>query len=443
MVQSIKTFNPKLPRLKKSEKATLDLLIQAAKLIAPIFDEQKNYKQPGANFYPHNISKREIEKAAKSNSDILSPYTVVEKVKGKLVAVPYHVKYAKQLSAVVEKILGAADITENKEFAKRLTIQARALQDGSYLDADVAWMTMKPYVIDFLIGPAERYEDKLFHVKTAFQAWVGVMDIEATKQLTKYKQMILSSRRKAMMPSERVDFYGKVQVRVDDIVVFGGRIAITCPVGVSLPNDTSLIERYGSEITIFNQTNDLRHERNWAVFNKLFSPEFRKEFSSEDLREGSVSSTALHELAHTYLTYRGAEARLQDLFPIIDELAATVMGIKVCGSLLLKDIVTQKQLTSMMLAYMCRSLNSIIYEKTNVSRYHYLMGGVIFINYLLESGAVREIEGISFPNFMKMFVSLDQLASMLERLLSSGTRKDAESFIKRYSNLKPLERFNK
>src|SRR5690348_1601556 len=108
MTDSIKTFSPKLPKMKKSEKATLDLLVEAAKALSPIFDAQKNFKQPGANFYPSGVSKKEIEKAAKSNPEILSPYSVVEKVKGKLIAVPYHEKYAKELTPVIKYILQAS-----------------------------------------------------------------------------------------------------------------------------------------------------------------------------------------------------------------------------------------------------------------------------------------------------------------------------------------------
>lgn len=439
--EAIVYFNPQIPKLTKNQLQVLDLLIDAAELIAPIYLQQENHKYPGANFYPHNVTHQEIEKASLKNPQLLSPYTVVEKVDGKFLAVPYHKKYSDLLVPVVEKLLEAAQITDDKEFAKCLKKQAKALQDGSYDAAMVSWMKMKPYILDINIGPVERYDDKLFFVKTAYQAWVGVMDEAETRRFNSYKDIILSARRKVLMPSEKVDYYDKVLGRVDDLVILSGLISRTMFVGVNLPNDPSLMEKYGSEVTLFRQTNQARHKTNLALFNKIFSPSFIALFTEAELEAGSLYSTALHELAHTYLRYRGSETRLKDLFPVIDELGATVMGIKVCGALLLKDIATTKQLESIMLAYMCRSFHNVLNEKDNRSKLHYTLGGAIFINYLLESGALVKSGGVSWPNFTKMFFAVGELAAVLERLLSMGNREDAQRFIKKYGNIEKIQKF--
>ncbi len=437
-------FKPKLPALTPKEKKVLNLLVQAAKLIVPIYLQQENRKFPGSNFYPHDITKEEIERAATNNPEILSPYTVVERKSGKLVAIPYHIKYAKLLKPVAQKILEAAKITQNKEFAKRLDFQARALLQGNYDEAAIYWMSMKPYLFNFLIGPVERYEDRLFFIKTSYQSWVGVMDRKDTARFNKYKPVILGSRRKVMMPSEKVDYYDKVQGRIDNAVIYTGRLARTLPIGINLPNDPNLMEKYGSEISVFNQMNQIRvRDEILPIFNKIFSPEFKKTFSNTDLEKGNLYVVILHELAHTYLRYRNSERNLKDLFPIIDELSASVMGIKVCGSLLLKDIMTTKQLESLMLAFMSRCFYLVLEDSKNLSRIHYIIGGSIFLNFLLESGALKESGGLSWPNFTKMFMSLDELASILERMLYQGTREDAEAFINKYGNIEELQRFSR
>lgn len=436
-------FDTKLPDLTDNEKKVLDILVEAAKLIVPVYEEQENRKYPGANFYPHNVTKPEIEKAAKKNPAVFSPYTVIERTDERLIAVPYHEKYAKLLKPVADKLLQAADVTNNKGFAKRLKVQAKALLDGSYKEAAISWMTMKPYVLDINIGPVERYDDKLFFVKTAYQAWVGVMDRKNTHRLSKYKEVILSARRKVAMASEKFDYYDKVQARIDNVLLFAGLIARTKFVGVNLPNDPVLMEKYGSEISLFKEMHKLRFEAAlWPVFNKMFSPEFKRQFKSEDIERGSLYLTALHELAHTYLRYRDSEKRLQDLFPVIDELAASAMGIKVCGALLLKDIVSTKQLESIMIAFITRAYNFVLNEKDKPERGQYVTGGAILLNYLLESGAVKRGDGVSWPNFMKMFVSLDELVSILARILARGKRSDAEALIKKYGDFENLQSFN-
>ena len=434
-------FNPKINGLTVNQSKVLKLLVDAAKLIVPIYEQQENQRFPGANFYPHGVTKKEIEEAALDNPEILSPYTIVEKKKGKLETIPYHEKYAKLLKGVAEKLLQAANITDNKEFSKRLELQANALVDGNYDEASLYWMSMKPYILDINIGPIERYDDRLFFIKTSYQAWVGVMDKKETERVFKYKDVILSARRKLTMPSEKIDYYEKVQVRVDDTLIFSGLMARTKFVGVNLPNDPNLMEKYGSEITISKQANEARFKDEvLPAFDKLFSPEFRRQFSEEDLKSGSLYLVVLHELAHTYLRYRNSERNLQDLFPIIDELAAYVMGIKVCGSLLLKDIMNQKQLESIIIAYLGRSYSLI--RKGNdkdKSRMHYAIGGAIFVNYLLESGALKEAGGIHWPNFAKIYYSLDELATILERMLYQGTREDAEVLINRFGDTKKLK----
>lgn len=444
MDRAVITFNTNAAKINKNQREVLNLLVEAGKLIADIYNLQENINQPGANFYPRGVSKSEIREAANVDPEILSPYTVVEKKSGKLVAIPYHIKYAQLLKPIADKLLKAATITENKDFARNLKIQAKALLDGSYDESTISWMAAKPYILDLVIGPIERYDDRLFFTKTSYQAWVGIMDEATTKRVFKYKDVILSARRKVLMSSEKVDYYDKVQVRVDDVVLFSGLIARTQFVGVNLPNDPVLMEKHGSEVTIFKQVNKLRFDTEvFPTYNEIFSSDFKKQFSAEELEVGSLYLVVLHELAHTYIRYRNSEKNLDDLFPIIDELAAYVMGIKVCGSLLLKEILTDRQLESIIIAFLARSYSLILSRGEKGSKMHYTIGGAIFINYLLESGALKESGGIHWPNFSKIFYSLDELSSILERMLYQGTRADAEDFINRYGNIKKLQKISK
>lgn len=68
-----------------------------------------------------------------------------------------------------------------------------------------------------------------------------------------------------------------------------------------------------------------------------------------------------------------------------------------------------------------------------------MIGGAIFVNYLFEYGAIQEKGGVSWLNFTKMFFSLSELAAILDRILSDGTREDAEVFIKKYGNVNKLQ----
>lgn len=428
--QPLLEFNIKLPKLSQNESKVLKLLVEAGKLIVPIYLEQE--KQ-----LAQKISKEEIEKAAKKDPAILSPFTVVEKVDGKIVATPYHVKYAKLLKPVVDKLVEASKLSGNKGFARFLKLQAKALMDGSYEQATATWLKMKPYILDISIGPVEHFDSQLFYAKAAYQCWVGVIESEGTKRLNNYKNIVLKARRNAVIPGERIDNYEHVKAKTIDLVLLSGLMARTQFVGINLPKNLEVFRKYGSEVTIFNQTNDTRmKEQIIPMFNKIFSSEFRNGFDLEDLRRGSLRYVALHELAHAYLYYKHAFSNLQDLLPVIYELAATLLGMRIAGILLLKDRITTKQLESMIVAFICRSLYLMEKSKKNKSIINYAVGGAIFINYMLETDALKQYKGLAIPNFMKIFVSIHDLAYNLEYMLASGKRKDAEALINKYGKFK-------
>lgn len=419
-------FNPKLPRLSNSEKAVLKLLVEAGRLIVPIYLEQEKDAA--------KVDRKEIEEAGKKDATILSPYTVVEKVNGKIIAIPYHIKYIKFLEPISEKLNQAANITDNKEFGKALKVQAEALLSGSYNQVAIAWLKTKPYIFDISIGPLQHFDNKLFFSKASYHAWIGIVEREGTERFNNYKAIVLRVRRRALVPKERIDNLDKVKAKVLDVVLFSGLMARTKFVGINLPMDAKLVEEYGSEVTLFNQPNDLRvKEMILPAFNQIFSTGFKQGFSKEDLRSGYLRNVALHELAHSFLYYRNATINLEEFFPVIHELAATVLGLIMAGSLLLKDRITTKQLESMIVAFISRSF--FLKEKSNnVSMSNYILGSATFINFMLESGAIKRSKGLFYPNLTKIFVSLHDLLHILESLLANGLRKDAESFVKKYQH---------
>lgn len=430
--------------LTSSEIKVIQKLIKAAECIAHVYLKQENNRNNGANFYPRDLTKAQIKEAARKDPEILSPYTMVEKDKnGNLVAVPYHIKFRNDLEKCAKFIKEAAKITDNKDFAKRLKLQADALLDGNYVASDIYWLSLKPYKINFVMGPIERYNDKLFFTKCSYQAWIGVMDENQTKDAIRFKNYIVSSRRKVLAPSEKADFLSKIQIRVDDTLIFSGLIARFMFTSTNLPNDVSLMEKHGSEITIFKPSFEEKfaNERH-PLFHAIFEEKFQQAYSVDDIKLGALRNTYLHEISHPLLRYRDAERRLREFFPILDEISASVFGVKACGSLLLKDAITQKELESIMVMFIVLAYSWWISYLKEPGVIHYAQGFAIALNFFLESGAIRETGGFSWPNFTKLFVSFDELASSLERILAVGTYEDAKKFVDKYASLDIYERFS-
>lgn len=438
----IKDFDIAVQNLTSTEKRVLELLVEAAKLIAPIYAKQVNDKYLGANFYPADATKEEIEAQAKINPEILSPYTVVERKNGKLVPVPYHKKYREDLLPVAKLLKQAAEISDNRDFAHRLRLQADALLDGAYEAADIYWLTMSPYKIDIVIGPIERYDDKLTFTKCSYQAWVGVMDEEATKDAVNFKDFFVNVRRRALVPSEKVNFLDKLQVRVDDTVLFSGLIARYEFTSTNLPNDVNLMEKYGSEITIFRPSIDAKFKtEHFPIFHAVFEESFQEPYSVELMKQGSLRNSYLHEISHPLLRYRDAEIRLKELFPYIDEIAASIYGVKACGQLLLKDIISQKELEAIIVMLICRGFSWWFDYLKQPSVVHYATGFAAALNFFLENNAIRESGGFYWPNFTKLFVSIEELSGILERILAIGSHEDAKNFLDKCGSLEVFEKF--
>lgn len=430
--------------LNKNEKQVLELLIEAARLVAPIYEAQENQKYLGANFYPHDLTKEQILKAAKGDPDILSPYTMVEKTKSnKLVAIPYHVKFKPQLSKISKLIDKAASITQNHAFEHRLSHLAHSLLDGNYELSDIYWITMKPYKLDIALGPIDRLDDRLFFKKASYEAWVGVLDEPKTERAKFLQRSIYDVRRKTFTPSEKANFLDKAKLRVDRTLIFSGLFARGMYTSNSLPVDPLLMEKYGIVITFFDTSLDVKFKnQHLPIFERIFEKEFQSEYTPDLLKEGSFRNVLLHEIGHSLLRYKDSEARLKELFPIIDELSATIYGIKCCGSLVLKGMMSEKELEAIMIMFVCRAFTWWIDSKTHSSSEAFAIGHAVALNHFLANGALSEADGISWPNFNKMFLAIEELSDDLERLISTGTYQEAQTFIEKYGSFVLYSRFS-
>ncbi len=443
MANLTKTYKVNTKHLLKNEKLVLEKLIKAAGLIADIYELQINDKFPGANFYPSDITAEELTQADGENPLILNPYTIVERNKdGRLEAIPYHIKYAKQLEPVVKLLREAADSAINKEFAKRLVVQADALELGTYEAADIYWLSMPQSKIHIVIGPIEKYEDRLMYRKNCYSATVGVMDVQATQDANDLKEALLSFEKKGFSLSQRVEASKRLQIRVDTPAILSGLDARASFAATYLPNDPVLMERYGSEIIIYKDVvKENFEDRYLPTFKKLFEKDFQKSYTEDILLSAAQKLLLIRQISVSLVKYRDANQRLGDLYSVINEMASHVLSVKNAGTLLLKDVITQKEMESMMIMLLCRAYSSITVSESVKSMTHYSLGYAIAINYFKESGALVEGQGVSWLNFTKMFVALNNLAAILERILAFGDRSDAERLIEQYGRLIPQVQF--
>lgn len=441
--QYIKEFQVDVSYLTKEELALLNKLIEAAKLIAKVYQTQL---QDG--FYPKDATRQEIEKAASHSPEILTPYTLVERDKsGQLVAIPYHIKYRDLLLPVSEKLTEAASLAIHRgDFRKALLTQAKVLLNGDYAKAQISWMKIKPYIVDIMIGPVESVEDNMFFIKTSYQSWVGVMNKNVTDRINSLKKTVFLARHQ-ILPTEKVDFMDQAQLRADETIIFTGSIAnydYTAVTATTLPDDINLLEKYGSEGWIFLPPAKENFEHwQYRLFTLIFAPFFRKSFSKELLFRGYLLMVTMHEIARIVVRYRFAVNRLRELYPTFNELTIEALAIKMCGTLLLKDVISQKEMEAVLVMFLTRIFDGYVEGMKNKERFErIILGNAILLNSLVDEGSVKITKaGISWPNFTKMFISVAKLADDMERILAEGSYADAQTYLKDHSSLSVFKNF--
>ena len=70
---------------------------------------------------------------------------------------------------------------------KFLTLRAKAFRTDDYFESELAWMDLKDTPIEIVIGPYETYTDRLFGRKAAFEAYVGLRNPKESAALDVYK----------------------------------------------------------------------------------------------------------------------------------------------------------------------------------------------------------------------------------------------------------------
>lgn len=427
--------------LSEDDKKLLNILKGAVKDTAKVYELQLE-----DGFYPEGISKKVLEEAAKKNPEILSPFSFVHKKNGKLEATPYHQKYAKYLVPISKKIEKAARICKNKSFKTYLKARAKSLADGSYKETDIAWLNVKNSNIDFSAGPFERYLDKILFIKRVFQAHVGIIDKEKTQVAEEVKETLYSSAKLSPEKYHSTDIPKKgVTILVENCLASSGYMADTLFSREHFPSDLDVMQQHGAKVLIYQSQIDLRFKKlYYPIFKLLFEKRFAKKYSRELLYEAITFNAMVYELGRMLHKFPGSRERLKELYGPIDEANGFASGIEHSKHLVVKGLVSQDKLESMIIMHIVWMLADwLIYQHNNKINENHVVGGAILLNSYFSHGALHETEGISWPNFSKIFFEIETLTYQLVALLQHGSYSQARQFIKRNADLSIYQRLSR
>jgi len=182
-------------------------------------------------------------------------------------------KYSRYIEAIIEHLDAAiANATEPMANALRALIAFyRSGEDADREAYDIAWVRDKASPVDTINGFVEVYLDAR-SIKGAWEALVFYVNAEKTHQIrTLAEHAQWFEDHMPWDPKYRKEGVHGVTARAIDVVIETGESGPITPVGINLPNDQGIRERYGSKsVSLSNVT---------EAFERSTLPEFRTEFS--------------------------------------------------------------------------------------------------------------------------------------------------------------------
>lgn len=426
--------------LTSSERKIIDILEDVVMDIGKVYK-----KQIEDGFYQVGITKKEVEVAGRSDPELMSPFTFVAKSNGNLVAVPYHKLYVEYLEPIAKKIEKAAELAQNKSFKHYLVARAKSLRDGSYRKADIAWLNVKNSSIDFSVAPFERYLDKTLFIKRSFQAHVGIIDYGHTELARKYKDALFSSAKMTDNAEHSTDIPKKgIEVLVETTPIISGYAADVLFSVEHFPSDLDLALEYGSKTIIYSSQLKLKFdELYYPIFKTIFEKRFSSKYSKELLLEASYWCAFLYESGKQLHNFDGARERLKELYGPVDEANGFASGIEHSKHLVVKGMISQDLLEAIIVIHILWMFADWIYYSKNKHKESHIIGSSVLLNYYLSMGALKQSEGISWPNFSRIFFCIESMANILALLLQKGTYNEADQLINKYADLKSFEKFSR
>jgi len=259
-------------------------------------------RPPGGSGYPAGLTRADVEayvaKHPGERAAIYDPLTVIRRDGDRLVAIPYHVAYAKWLTPMAKALEEAAALTEDAAFAKFLRLRAKALLDDNYFESDLAWLALENPRIDVIFAPYETYLDNLLGVKGSYGASVLVRNEAESKKLDAFKKYVPEIQDALPLAAEdRPSKHGHLSpMEVMDAPVRGGDLRHGYQaVADNLPNDPRVHEAKGSKKIFFKNFLDAR-------VNVVILPIARRLLRTDQVSlataDGYLTTTLMHEISH-------------------------------------------------------------------------------------------------------------------------------------------------
>jgi hypothetical protein len=411
-------------------------------------------KKPlGANFYPEDVTKEELEawmktlsKADKEQAEWF--FTTIRRDPAKkFKIVPYSQEYAANLGKASQLLKEASELTTNASLKRYLSLRADAFLSNDYFDSDVAWMDLDS-PLDVTIGPYETYNDELFGYKAAFEAYISIRDEKESAKLKFFGNHLQEIENNLPIPAEhrnpKIGALSPITV-VNEVFGAGDGNMGVQTAAYNLPNDERVIQQKGSKRVMLKNVQQAKFNKTLVPISRVVLPAAaRKDLDFESFFTHILAHELTHGLGPHGMTIGGRATtprqELKELYGTIEEAKADVTGLFALQFLmdkgLLKDslgsgAVAERKMYTTFLASAFRTL------RFGVTSSH-ARGMAIQFNYLLDKGAYRvNPDGTFAVDFTKIKAAIRDLDRDLLMLEATGDYAGAKKMMTELSVVRP------
>ena len=414
----------------------------------PFIDGVPHEKPPQAGFYPDDMTKDEFNAwvSGLSEQDKLRAtgfFTVIRRgPDGKLKIVPYHEEYREFLEPAAKLLREAAELTTNQTLKNFLTKRADAFLSDDYFASDVAWMDLDA-PIDVTIGPYETYEDELFGYKAAFEAFITLRDEAESAKLVKFSGYLQELENNLPIdPRYRNPKLGAASpIRVvDNVFCSGDGNRGVQTAAYNLPNDEQVVKEKGSKRVMLKNVQEAKFKQVLVPISKVvMDPAQQSQISFDAFFTHILAHELMHGLGPHNIKIGGRDTNvrkeLKELYSTIEEAKADITGLWALQYLIDKGSVEPAMERDLYTTYLTSSFRSVRFGLNEAHG----KGQAIQFNYLLDEGGIKvdDAAGTYSIDTSKIKAAVRKLTTEILTIEAEGSYDKAKAMLDKYGLIRP------
>jgi hypothetical protein len=414
----------------------------------PFIEGVPQEKPANANYYPDDMSKDEFNSWLQTVSEDDKQkatgffYVIRRGPDRKLTSVPYNEAYREFLEPAAKLLREAAALTTNDTLKNFLNKRAAAFGSNDYYDSDVAWMDLDA-PIDVTIGPYETYEDELFSYKAAFEAYVNLRDDAETAKLTKFSAHLQELEDNLPLdPRYRNPKLGAASpIRVvNEVFSSGEGNSGVQTAAYNLPNDERVVKEKGSKRVMLKNVQDAKFNKTLIPISKVvLDPAQQSSLSFDSFFTHILCHELMHGLGPHNITVNGQETtvrkQLKELYSAIEEAKADMTGLWALQYMIDKGIIDKSMERTLYTTYLASMFRSVRFGITEAHG----RGVAMQFNYLTDEGAIKvnEKTGTFSVEETKIKDGVRKLTHDLLTLEAEGSYEKAKAILDKYAVIRP------